>query len=155
VSNVPYSLHPSSRSPLCGPASLGESTNTRLDVFFEHHRLFFDLSISKFRSRLTFHDRRRPSLALLNAMVCHQVSIVLLVPLSSRPESTFYFGPIALKTVRWIIEGSEKKKRDQGLTSSTCGRPGCRTLRTCHQPRRISTNKRSFTSTRPLRQVID
>jgi len=43
--------------------------DNRLDVFFEHHRLFFDLSIPKFRSRLTFHDRRRPSLALLNAMV--------------------------------------------------------------------------------------
>lgn len=56
--------------PACAPVSLGGRTDIRLDVFFEHHRLFFDLSISKFRSRLTFQDRRRPSLALLNAMVC-------------------------------------------------------------------------------------
>jgi hypothetical protein len=41
----------------------------RLDTFFEHHKMFIDLSIPRFKSRLTFHDRRRPSLALLNAMV--------------------------------------------------------------------------------------
>ena len=54
--------------PFCF-ASPRKRTDIRLDVFFEHHRLFFDLNIPRFRSRLTFHDRRRPSLALLNAMV--------------------------------------------------------------------------------------
>lgn len=44
---------------------------SRLDVFFQHHKMFLDLSIPRFKYRLTFRDRRRPSLALLNAMVSH------------------------------------------------------------------------------------
>ncbi|KAK8847547.1 hypothetical protein IAR55_005405 [Kwoniella newhampshirensis] len=39
-----------------------------LDCFLAHCRLFFEMSIPRFRYRMTFHDRRRPSLALLNAM---------------------------------------------------------------------------------------
>ncbi|WWC86753.1 uncharacterized protein L201_001631 [Kwoniella dendrophila CBS 6074] len=39
-----------------------------LDVFLGHCRLFFEMSIPRFWYRMTFHDRRRPSLALLNAM---------------------------------------------------------------------------------------
>lgn len=41
----------------------------RIDCFLAHSRLFFEMSIPRFRYRLTFTDRRRPSLALLNAMV--------------------------------------------------------------------------------------
>ncbi|KAK6903579.1 hypothetical protein I203_107084 [Kwoniella mangroviensis CBS 8507] len=39
-----------------------------LDTFLGHCRLFFEMSIPRFWFRMTFHDRRRPSLALLNAM---------------------------------------------------------------------------------------
>ncbi|WVW78287.1 hypothetical protein I302_100241 [Kwoniella bestiolae CBS 10118] len=39
-----------------------------LDTFLGHCRLFFEMSIPRFWYRMTFHDRRRPSLALLNAM---------------------------------------------------------------------------------------
>ncbi|ORX34022.1 hypothetical protein BD324DRAFT_638058 [Kockovaella imperatae] len=39
-----------------------------LDCFLAHSKLFFHMSIPRFRYRLQFTDRRRPSLALLNAM---------------------------------------------------------------------------------------
>lgn len=39
-----------------------------LDCFLKHSELFFEMSIPRFRYRMTFSDRRRPSLALLNAM---------------------------------------------------------------------------------------
>jgi hypothetical protein len=39
-----------------------------LDCFLEHATLFFEMSIPRFRYRMTFSDRRRPNLALLNAM---------------------------------------------------------------------------------------
>ncbi|WVQ98216.1 hypothetical protein IAU59_005338 [Kwoniella sp. CBS 9459] len=45
-----------------------EHRNLLLDCFLAHCRLFFEMSVPRFRYRMTFHDRRRPSLALLNAM---------------------------------------------------------------------------------------
>ncbi|WWD21638.1 hypothetical protein CI109_106124 [Kwoniella shandongensis] len=42
--------------------------NLLLDCFLAHCRLFFEMSVPRFRYRMTFNDRRRPSLALLNAM---------------------------------------------------------------------------------------
>ncbi|KAL1407328.1 hypothetical protein Q8F55_006750 [Vanrija albida] len=39
-----------------------------LDCFLEHATLFFEMSIPRFRYRMTFADRRRPNQALLNAM---------------------------------------------------------------------------------------
>ena len=44
-------------------------TGHSIDCFLAHSRLFFEMSIPRFRYRLTLCDRRRPSLALLNAMV--------------------------------------------------------------------------------------
>lgn len=41
----------------------------RLDCFLTHSRLFFEMSIPRFRYRMTLHDRRRPAPALLYAMV--------------------------------------------------------------------------------------
>ncbi|KIR41067.1 hypothetical protein I307_03231 [Cryptococcus deuterogattii 99/473] len=45
-----------------------EHRNLLLDCFLAHVRLFFAMSIPRFRYRLTFTDKRRPSPALLNAM---------------------------------------------------------------------------------------
>ncbi|ODO07861.1 hypothetical protein I350_03441 [Cryptococcus amylolentus CBS 6273] len=45
-----------------------ELRNMLLDCFLEHVRLFFEMSIPRFRYRMTFLDKRRPHLALLNAM---------------------------------------------------------------------------------------
>ncbi|WVF69634.1 hypothetical protein IAT40_004413 [Kwoniella sp. CBS 6097] len=45
-----------------------EHRDLLLDCFLAHCRLFFEMSVPRFRYRMTFHDRRRPSLALLNAM---------------------------------------------------------------------------------------
>nr|XP_018265326.1 uncharacterized protein I303_01690 [Kwoniella dejecticola CBS 10117]OBR87484.1 hypothetical protein I303_01690 [Kwoniella dejecticola CBS 10117] len=45
-----------------------EHRNKLLEVFFGHSRLFFEMSIPRFRYRMSFNDRRRPSLALLNGM---------------------------------------------------------------------------------------
>ncbi|WVQ75879.1 hypothetical protein IAR50_005513 [Cryptococcus sp. DSM 104548] len=45
-----------------------EHRNMLLDCFLEHVRLFFEMSIPHFRYRMTFLDKRRPHLALLNAM---------------------------------------------------------------------------------------
>lgn len=39
-----------------------------LDCFLAHSTLFFEMSVPRFRYRLSFSDKRRPSLALLNAM---------------------------------------------------------------------------------------
>lgn len=48
---------------------LAEPTRSLLvDTFLTHSNLFFELSVSRLRYRLTFSDKRRPSLALLNAM---------------------------------------------------------------------------------------
>ena len=41
----------------------------RLDIFLSHHQLFFAMSVPRFRYRMTYNDRRRPNLAILNAMV--------------------------------------------------------------------------------------
>lgn len=40
----------------------------RLDCFLAHSRLFYEMSIPRFRYRMTFTDRRRPAPALLYAM---------------------------------------------------------------------------------------
>ncbi|ODO08602.1 hypothetical protein L198_00333 [Cryptococcus wingfieldii CBS 7118] len=45
-----------------------EHRNMLLDCFLEHVRLFFEMSIPRFRYRMTFLDKRRPHLTLLNAM---------------------------------------------------------------------------------------
>ncbi|WRT64635.1 uncharacterized protein IL334_001569 [Kwoniella shivajii] len=45
-----------------------EHRNLLLDCFLAHCRLFFEMSIPRFRYRMTFNDRRKPSLALLNGM---------------------------------------------------------------------------------------
>ncbi|WVR04759.1 hypothetical protein IAU60_001771 [Kwoniella sp. DSM 27419] len=45
-----------------------EHRNLLLDLFLSHCRLFFEMSIPRFRYRMTFQDHRRPSLALLNGM---------------------------------------------------------------------------------------
>ncbi|WWC68074.1 uncharacterized protein I206_101993 [Kwoniella pini CBS 10737] len=45
-----------------------EDRDKLLEVFFGHSRLFFEMSIPRFRYRMSFNDRTRPSLALLNAM---------------------------------------------------------------------------------------
>ncbi|OXC70566.1 hypothetical protein AYX13_01043 [Cryptococcus neoformans] len=45
-----------------------EHRNLLLDCFLAHVRLFFEMSIPRFRYRMTFMDKRRPSPALLNAM---------------------------------------------------------------------------------------
>ncbi|TYJ56048.1 hypothetical protein B9479_003291 [Cryptococcus floricola] len=45
-----------------------ELRNMLLDCFLEHVRLFFEMSIPRFRYRMTFLDKRRPHLTLLNAM---------------------------------------------------------------------------------------
>ncbi|OCF30778.1 hypothetical protein I316_07585 [Kwoniella heveanensis BCC8398] len=45
-----------------------EHRDLLLDCFLAHCRLFFEMSVPRFRYRMTFHDRRRPSLALLNAI---------------------------------------------------------------------------------------
>lgn len=48
---------------------LQDSTRTLLlDCFLAHASLFFEMSVARFKYRMTFTDRRRPSLALLNAM---------------------------------------------------------------------------------------
>lgn len=41
----------------------------RLEVFFQHHKIFLDMSIPRFKYRLAHNDNRRPGLALLNAIV--------------------------------------------------------------------------------------
>ena len=44
------------------------SRNMLLDCFLTYSRLFFEMSIPRFRYRMTFQDRRRPAPALLFAM---------------------------------------------------------------------------------------
>ncbi|ORY20914.1 hypothetical protein BCR39DRAFT_554526 [Naematelia encephala] len=45
-----------------------EARELLIDCFLAHSRLFFEMSIPRFRYRMTFTDRRRPALALLFAM---------------------------------------------------------------------------------------
>ncbi|BEI88355.1 uncharacterized protein CcaverHIS019_0110730 [Cutaneotrichosporon cavernicola] len=48
---------------------LSEAARTiLLDCFLAHATLFFEMSVPRFRYRLSFTDKRRPSLALLNVM---------------------------------------------------------------------------------------
>lgn len=46
-----------------------------LSIFLAHSRLFFEMSVPRFKYRMSFDDKRRPSLALLNAMVCSPVPL--------------------------------------------------------------------------------
>ena len=76
--------------------------DVRLDCFLAHSKLFFHMSIPRFRYRLQFTDRRRPSLALLNAMVgytvlasAHTLQYLWATRMSSSPnmgpmEQTFF-----------------------------------------------------------------
>jgi hypothetical protein len=48
---------------------LNEAARTiLLDCFLAHSSLFFEMSVPRFRYRMSFTDKRRPSLALLNVM---------------------------------------------------------------------------------------
>ncbi|EIW71126.1 hypothetical protein TREMEDRAFT_27564, partial [Tremella mesenterica DSM 1558] len=48
---------------------LDNATRQKLiDTFLSIHKLFFDMSVPRFRYRMTFNDRRRPSLAFLHAI---------------------------------------------------------------------------------------
>ena len=122
--------------------SLGLSTaecetsadENRLDTFFEHHKMFIDLSIPRFKSRLTLHDRRRPSLALLNAMVGEHIHF-----------------PVPHLSFRGIAKETEKHK----LTNSTCGQPECPTHPICRLWKRISTNRQSSITTLVPQRGID
>jgi len=48
-----------------------------LDCFLAHSRLFFEMSIPRFKRRMLFSDHRRPALALLYAMVSSSLCIMV------------------------------------------------------------------------------
>lgn len=80
-----------------------------LDCFLAHVTLFFEMSVPRFRYRMTFADRRRPSLALLNTMYLWATRISN-APQMSNMEKQFFEQActhldISTSTVDRLIDG--------------------------------------------------
>lgn len=80
-----------------------------LDCFLAHVTLFFEMSVPRFRYRLTFTDRRRPSLALLNTMYLWATRISNAPQLSNMEKQFFEQActhlDISTSTVDRLIDG--------------------------------------------------
>lgn len=63
-----------------------------LDCFLAHTTLFFEMSVPRFQYRMTFSDRRRPSLALLNAMYLWATRISNSPSMSEQEQNFFEQG---------------------------------------------------------------
>lgn len=80
-----------------------------LDCFLAHVTLFFEMSVPRFKYRMTFADRRRPSLALLNTMYLWATRISN-APQMSNMEKQFFEQActhldISTSTVDRLIDG--------------------------------------------------
>ena len=88
---------------------LDASRSLLLDCFLAHVTLFFEMSVPRFRYRMTFSDRRRPSLALLNAMYLWATRISNSPQMSNMEKHFFELAckhlEVSTSTVDRLIDG--------------------------------------------------